>query len=128
MDHGLRCWRCGTSLAALSLPLLRREECPSCRAELHVCRMCGHFDKRLQRQCREEGPEEVRKKDAANFCDWFRPSPTAFDAAGAVADAAARSAADALFGGGAPRAAAADPAAQAADALFGSPRPPDRKH
>jgi len=120
MDHGLRCWRCGASLEAISLPLRRREECPACRAELHVCRLCVHFDCRLQRQCREDGAEEVRNKETANFCDWFRPSPRAFDAAGAAAGAAARQAANALFGGedapGAP-----DPARSAADALFGPP-------
>ena len=36
----LRCHHCGTSLAALSLPFTRLDECPKCRAQLHVCKMC----------------------------------------------------------------------------------------
>jgi hypothetical protein len=44
MTHAIACFRCGASLAALSLPLSRRDECPECTASLHVCRMCRHFD------------------------------------------------------------------------------------
>ena len=36
MAHDLVCWKCGASLAALTLPLRRLEECPACHAELHV--------------------------------------------------------------------------------------------
>ena len=37
----LSCWKCGASLAELTLPLRRLEECRACGAELHVCRLCG---------------------------------------------------------------------------------------
>ena len=97
MAGELHCWRCGASLAALPLPFGRTEECPACRSQLHVCRMCQHFDRSRPKQCREDDAEEVRTKDRANVCDWFRPRPGAFDAAGAAAEAAARSAADDLF-------------------------------
>ncbi|SRR5690606_14999158 len=93
----LRCWRCGASLAALTPPLGRRDECPECRAELHVCRMCVNFDRRRPKACREDDAEEVRNKESANFCDYFKPSPTAFDPAERAAAAAAKSALDALF-------------------------------
>jgi hypothetical protein len=62
--------------------------------------MCLAFDRSRPRQCREDDAEEVRTKDRANFCDWFKPWPGAYDAAGAAAEAAARSAADSLFGPG----------------------------
>ena len=52
MAHDLVCWKCGASLAALSLPLRRLEECPACRAELHVCRMCRLLDPQAYQQCR----------------------------------------------------------------------------
>ena len=119
MSQELACWRCGASLAALTLPLRRRAECPACRAELHVCRMCTAWDARVPKKCREEGAEEVRGKETANFCDWFRPRPGAFDAAIATAEQRARGELAALFGGGAP--AAPDPTPGAADALFGPP-------
>lgn len=41
--------------------------------------MCIHFDSNVPRQCREDGAEEVKEKDRLNFCDWYKPSDTAFD-------------------------------------------------
>ena len=90
MAHDLVCWRCGTSLAALSLPLRRLEECPACRAELHVCRMCVSYDPRIAKKCREDDAEEVKSKDQANFCDFFRPRAGAFDSAAAAAEQKAK--------------------------------------
>jgi len=94
----LLCWRCGESLAELTLPLSRRDECPKCRAELHVCRMCVHYAPRLLRGCDEDDAPDVRDKETANFCDYFKPSPRAFDAGRASAEAAARAELEALFG------------------------------
>lgn len=98
MSDELVCWRCGASLAALRLPLGRTEECPACRNQLHVCRMCRNWDRARPKQCREDDAEEVRDKERANFCDWFRPRPGAYDAARAAAASTARNAADSLFG------------------------------
>ena len=97
MPEEIQCWRCGASLAGLPLPFGRTEECATCRSQLHVCRLCRSYDRSRPKQCREEDAEEVREKERANFCDWFKPRAGAFDAAGAAAEAAARSAADALF-------------------------------
>lgn len=79
MSHSIACFRCGASLSALSLPLSRRDQCPECSADLHVCRMCVHFDRAVPRQCREDGAEDVTEKERVNFCDWFKPSDAAFD-------------------------------------------------
>jgi hypothetical protein len=117
MAHDLICWRCGGSLAAISLPLRRREECPACRAELHVCRMCTSYDPLVAKKCRQEDAEEVKTKDQANFCDYFRPRPGAFDSAQEATEQRAKDQLAALFGG-APAAGAGDQAS-AADALFG---------
>jgi hypothetical protein len=75
---GLSCWKCGASLAGLTLPLRRLEECPKCRAELHVCRMCVDYDTRVAKHCREPTAEEVSDKTHANFCDFFKPRPAAY--------------------------------------------------
>jgi hypothetical protein len=99
MADELKCWRCGFSLQSLSLPLARRDECPDCLIELHVCRMCEHFDPGVARACREDDAEEVKEKDRANFCDYFKPSATAFDAGFAQTDAKAREQLDGLFEG-----------------------------
>ena len=98
MAHNILCYRCGASLAALSLPLSRQDECPGCGNHLHVCKMCVYFDARVPRQCREDGADEVRDKDRLNFCDWFKPSESAFDAGRKDEEDAARAALEALFG------------------------------
>ncbi|MFO7287636.1 MAG: hypothetical protein LOD94_15710 [Gammaproteobacteria bacterium] len=117
---GLVCYRCGAALDSLSLPWARRDECPRCRAELHVCRMCTHYAPRLSRGCDEDDAPDVRDKETANFCDYFRPRPDAFDAGRAAASAAARAELAKLFGdaGGD----SASPIADAADAENASER------
>ena len=46
MPHDIGCWKCGASLAALSLPFGRSDRCRQCGADLHVCKACGLFDPR----------------------------------------------------------------------------------
>lgn len=94
------CWRCGADLAELTPPLSRSDECPACRSELHVCRMCGYYDPRITKACREDDADEVRDKDRANFCDYFRLADDAFDAEVAAADKRAAANLDALFAAG----------------------------
>jgi hypothetical protein len=98
MAHNVCCYRCGASLADLSLPLSRQDECPGCGNYLHVCKMCIYFDPNVPRQCREDGAEEVKEKDRLNFCDWFKPSESAFDEKHKNEEDEARSALEALFG------------------------------
>lgn len=97
----LHCYRCGTSLKALSLPLSRFDECPECRVALHVCRQCQYYDARVPRQCTEDGAEEVIEKSRANFCDWFKPGLNVFDGREKAAEDKAKAEFEALFGGSA---------------------------
>jgi len=90
------CWKCGASLADLSPPFSRTEECRACRAQLHVCRMCRFFDARRTRGCLEPVAEEVVDRTRANFCGYFQPRGGAWQPAGGGA-AEARAALDALF-------------------------------
>jgi hypothetical protein len=96
VPNDLVCWKCGAALAALTLPLRRLEECPKCRAELHVCRMCVLFDPGAYQQCREPTVEEVRDKTRANYCDYFKPKAGAWRGGGD--EERARSDLDRLFG------------------------------
>ena len=98
----MKCYRCGASLADINLPFSRLEECPSCENYLHVCRMCVYFDTTVPRQCREDDADEVREKERANFCDWFKPSEQAFDPSFSESEAKARGELAALFGEGDP--------------------------
>jgi len=100
MSHQIACFRCGTSLSALSLPFSRRDQCPECSVHLHVCRMCRFYDPTVARQCREDDAEEVGAKERLNFCEWFVPSENAFDPAAKAQADRARMALDSLFGDG----------------------------
>jgi hypothetical protein len=122
MSSSLVCWKCGHSLAELSLPLQRLDECRKCHAELHVCKMCEFYSVAVAKHCREPIAEEVKDKERVNYCDYFKVRPDAYSSAGL--DAAAKAQADlaALFGGGkteTPPASAADRARAELEALFG---------
>ena len=97
-EPSLSCYRCGYSLAELSLPLRRLETCPDCGIELHVCRMCQHYRTGIPKQCGEDDAEEVREKTRANFCDFFKPAAGRYDPGIEEASSAARSQLDDLFG------------------------------
>lgn len=85
---------------------------------LHVCRMCLFYDPTLPRQCREDDADDVKEKERANFCDYFRPSPRAFDPSGIDAEAKARRRLGSLFGDGEDAEAAADDILSEAESLF----------
>ena len=120
MSQGLVCWSCGTSIADLSLPLSRFDECRACKASLHACRLCEFYKTSVAKQCREPIAEEVKDKERANFCDYFKPRPGAYIAPDSAA-ARARTELEAMFGGGAtpPAGDESTPARSALDELFG---------
>jgi hypothetical protein len=89
----LTCFSCGNQIPLLGL-VGRRDECPKCHADLHVCKNCQHYDRNAYNECREPSADVVREKDRSNFCDYFTPG-----AGGSAQDKAKdlRSAAEALF-------------------------------
>lgn len=94
MEIKLICFSCNKELTFSGL-IGRREECPHCRADVHVCKNCEHYDPKVYNECRETAADVVREKDRANFCDYFAPRK------GGVASidkaAALKAAAEALF-------------------------------
>ena len=97
MTHDIACFRCGTSLSAMSLPFTRQDLCPECGVDLHVCRMCVHYDPAAPSQCREDDAEDVKEKELANFCEWYSPSDSAFNPERKSEADLAREALEALF-------------------------------
>lgn len=98
MPETYACWKCGNALADILLPLPRLAECPRCRAELHVCRMCTFFDPAAAQQCREPVADPITDRQRANFCGYYQIDPHAFSAPSDEA-AESRRRLDALFGG-----------------------------
>ena len=115
----LHCWRCGASLAELSPPIERRDECPACRAQLYVCKFCEFYDPRVAKQCREPVADEVKEKERANFCGYFKPNPHAYVPADTTAAGKAKADLDALFGGAGASSGSTSGARNDLDKLFG---------
>ena len=97
MRNAIICWKCGASLAELSLPLSRTDECRACRAELHVCRLCRFYDTSKAKSCSEPVADEVNDKTRANFCGYFEAAGGRFKPRGGATDEA-RTALESLFG------------------------------
>lgn len=96
----LKCWNCGNSLDDVPLPISRHATCSSCFNELHCCRLCRHYEpQRAGVHCAEDRADPPVVKESANFCDWFRPSATAFSSATATRHDSARSKLDEIFSG-----------------------------
>ena len=98
VDATLNCWKCGSSIEAEPLPLARTAECPSCHADLHVCRLCEFHDTAVAKACCEPVADEVQDKTRANFCGYFQPRPGAFAASDTRVATQSRQVLDAMFG------------------------------
>lgn len=69
------CWKCGEPAElAPGARVGTRDACSRCDADLHVCRNCQFYDPTKNNQCSEPQAEWVRDKEAANYCDYFRPA------------------------------------------------------
>lgn len=91
------CYFCGSGVEA-AVPG-RLDECTGCGKYLHVCRMCVSYDPtETSKQCSEDDAEEVRDKQAANFCDYFKLAAGAFAPTEKSAHDAAKSELAELFG------------------------------
>ena len=99
MTDTLICWKCGAPITDLSLPIVRLAECAACRADLHVCRICGYCDFGVALSCHATRAEEVKEKERDNFCEYLAAKAGAYS--GYLLEShAARLQLDALFGGG----------------------------
>ena len=89
--------------------------------------MCSYFDANVAKSCREDDAEEVKEKERANFCDYFKPHLGAYDAEIISAERKARGELDVLFGEAAVHGGATEPgnALKDAESLFGSDKKSD---
>lgn len=69
------------------------------------------FDPAVTRSCREDDAEEVKEKERANFCDYFKPAANAYVPGFNAATAGAQAELANLFGAQ-PDADQPDPAAE----------------
>jgi len=91
-----RCADCGTLLPATTDPF---GQCPQCRAELHACKQCSHFDPGHRFECTQPIPERIPDKGARNACPLFalRVTVERTTSSGSIRPEDARRAFDNLF-------------------------------
>jgi DNA-directed RNA polymerase subunit RPC12/RpoP len=70
------CHKCGEEVQYETANIGRREECPKCGSDLHVCKNCFHYDPKIYNECKEPQADRVLEKDKSNFCDYFRLTET----------------------------------------------------
>src|SRR5262245_18358863 len=66
----LRCALCGT-IVTTHVDISDESQCPKCKADLHSCKNCRHFDTSAQFECTQTIPERITKKDLRNKCEFF---------------------------------------------------------
>jgi hypothetical protein len=63
--------RCAACSAVLPIAVSSLKECPQCRAALHACRQCTHFEPTRRFECRQPIIERLADKNGHNECDGF---------------------------------------------------------
>jgi hypothetical protein len=63
--------RCGACGAVLPVATSSLEQCPGCRAAIHACRQCTHFEPGRRFECARPVPERIADKNGRNECPEF---------------------------------------------------------
>lgn len=70
----MRCFSCNSDVVLSPGERVGfRDECEGCRADLHVCLNCAHYDSSAYNECRESSAERVADRDRGNRCEYFTP-------------------------------------------------------
>ena len=91
------CYYCGAGFPD-NFEVYKTTECPSCGRDAKVCKNCSFYSPGSKWDCRETVPEDVRDKERANFCDYFRLGGAGSGGKMKKKAEDARSAFDSLFG------------------------------
>ena len=72
MEFGekVKCAACGATVQA---NISFDSSCPKCKADLHTCRACVHFDPSARFECRKPISARIMNKGARNECELFTP-------------------------------------------------------
>ena len=68
------CWSCGNEQifeVKVGIKVGRRDSCPHCGTDLHVCKNCQHYEPSVHNQCREPEAAFIRDREVSNFCTHF---------------------------------------------------------
>ena len=67
--EAVKCASCGAKVATA---IGSESSCPNCKAELHTCRQCTHFDPSARFECSSKAvTARIVNKNARNTCELF---------------------------------------------------------
>lgn len=66
----VKCAACGSAVQA---NISFGSSCPKCKADLHTCRACVHFDPSARFECHKPISARIMNKGARNECELFTP-------------------------------------------------------
>jgi hypothetical protein len=64
----VKCAMCGAKVAS---SITAESTCSNCKAELHSCRQCTHFDPSARFECSKTITKRILNKNARNACELF---------------------------------------------------------
>jgi hypothetical protein len=67
------CWKCRKVVSEVPIKIGFRAACPHCSSDLHVCKNCRYYALGKPNDCLVPGTEYIRDREAANFCEEFKP-------------------------------------------------------
>ncbi len=86
----MNCWKCARVVSEGPVKVGFRDVCPHCGIDLHTCTNCHYYAPGKPNDCAVPGTDFVRDREAANFCEEFKPrrgaSPTQKPAKGKFND------------------------------------------
>ncbi|HSX38621.1 MAG TPA: hypothetical protein VLE95_07315 [Chlamydiales bacterium] len=69
----LICWKCLKPISEIPIRIGFRAACPHCSSDLHVCKNCRYYSLGKPNDCLVPGTEPIRDREAANFCEEYKP-------------------------------------------------------
>jgi hypothetical protein len=67
------CRKCKKSVGDSIIKISFRATCPHCDIDLHTCSQCRYYSPGKPNDCLVPGTEFIRDREAANFCEEFKP-------------------------------------------------------
>jgi hypothetical protein len=92
--ESLNCAACGAKVATT---INAASSCSNCKADLHTCKQCTHFDPGARFECNKTITARIVDKNARNLCDLFEARTVVERQTSSGAPTNARAAFDRLF-------------------------------
>jgi hypothetical protein len=67
------CWKCSKLVSETEIKIGFRAACLHCSSDLHVCKNCRYYAIGKPNDCLVPGTDPIRDREAANFCEEFKP-------------------------------------------------------